>query len=64
MKRIKQPLTGQQREEWLDLRISLCHEATKEIKKFNEWASELYENVHPLPSVTASVHNRDESYAR
>ncbi|MDD2464107.1 MAG: hypothetical protein PHI97_08920 [Desulfobulbus sp.] len=33
------PVTHKEREEWLNERISLCRDATRDIQRIHEWAS-------------------------
>lgn len=44
------PQTHDEREKWLSERISLCQDATRDIKKINEWVSERSAQIQSLAS--------------
>ena len=54
MSRKKRPSVPDQKNDWLEQRLTLCREASQEIKKFDSWATKLYDSVQIRPVITAS----------
>ena len=52
------PQTPQEKEDWLKERISVCRDATRDIKEINKWALEESSKIQSLTSSPPSVRNR------
>ena len=51
------PQTPQEKEDWLKERISICRDATRDIKEINKWALEESSKIQTVTSFSPSIRN-------